>query len=130
MLSSAITVFLIDDDESVLRAMARLMKAVQFQAICLHAVDELLTHQLPAEGAVIVADVSTARAGMATFTRQLHGLNQGLPVIYVTDFDTDYTREEARRAGAAGYFRKPVDEQALVDAITFAVKQSTTSPVT
>ena len=38
-----------------------------------------------------------------------------LPVIF-TAHDTAGTREMAQRAGAAAYFRKPVDDQALLDA--------------
>ena len=35
-----------------------------------------------------------------------------LPVIFVTAYDTDENRVEARRVRAAGFFRKPVDGQA------------------
>jgi len=46
-----------------------------------------------------------------------------LPVIFVTAHDTPETREHALRVGAAGYFRKPVDELALLDAIAWALQQ-------
>ena len=47
-----------------------------------------------------------------------------LPVIYTTAHDTDEMREMAQRAGAAAFFRKPVDDQALLDAITWAVGEA------
>ena len=50
---------------------------------------------------------------------------QRLPVIFVTAHDTPETRELAHRLGAAGYFRKPVDEQALLDAIAWALSANT-----
>jgi FixJ family two-component response regulator len=53
-----------------------------------------------------------------------------MPVIYLTDCDTERMRCKLRSQGAAGYFRKPVDQQALVDAITFATQQPNDSEAT
>jgi FixJ family two-component response regulator len=122
-----ITVFIVDDNRNTRRAMTRLMHAARFNAVCAESVDELLAGELPSTGAVIVADVSTARQFAATLPEKLHSKAHMLPVIYLTDYDTELTRVEARRLGAAGYFRKPVDVQALVDAITFAVNAPVTS---
>ncbi len=44
------------------------------------------------------------------------------PVIFVTSYDTEQNREAARRAGAAALFHKPIDGQALLDAIAWAVE--------
>ena len=44
-----------------------------------------------------------------------------LPVIFITGFDTAKTRRQAMKSGASGYFRKPVDDQALLDAIQWAL---------
>ncbi|NNJ80479.1 MAG: hypothetical protein HKP19_14620, partial [Xanthomonadales bacterium] len=87
-------------------------------------VNELLRLERPASNAVILADVDTTRLFAETLPRCLHDKSQALPVIYLTDYDTEYMRKEARRMGAVGYFRKPIDDQALLDSITFAVRQS------
>jgi FixJ family two-component response regulator len=42
-------------------------------------------------------------------------------VIFITAYDTTANRQAAHRAGAAAFFRKPVDGEALIDAITWAV---------
>jgi FixJ family two-component response regulator len=44
-----------------------------------------------------------------------------LPVIAVSALDDAETRERARNLGAAAFFRKPVDGQALIDAIHWAM---------
>jgi two-component system response regulator TtrR len=44
-----------------------------------------------------------------------------LPVIFITGFDSPETRDQAKNAGAAGYFRKPIDDQALLDTIQWAL---------
>ena len=43
-----------------------------------------------------------------------------LPFILLTAHDTEETRHAARSAGAAAYFRKPVDIEALLDAIQWS----------
>ena len=39
------------------------------------------------------------------------------PVILITGYDTPETRQRAMEAGMAAYFRKPVDDEALLSAI-------------
>ena len=50
-----------------------------------------------------------------------------IPVIFVTAFDTQETREQARQGGAVGYFRKPVDDQALLDVVKWALSSQEAS---
>lgn len=52
--------------------------------------------------------------------RQLRRSGIQTPVIFITAFDDDQTRQEARSMGAVGYFLKPFDDQALLDMISFA----------
>ncbi len=115
------TVFIVDQDDGVRRALCRLMEAARFDTVCLDSMDALLEYPLPDHDAVIVADVRTVRGPSETLPACLHGQATRLPVIYTTDYDTNPARREARRLGAAGYFRRPLDQQALVDAINFAV---------
>ncbi len=123
-MSASITVFVVDSDESVRNAMERLMRADGFRAVCVDSVDALLEEDMPASETVLLVDVTTARQSQSSLHERLiaHGLNP--PVIYLTDCDSDRARRQASLAGAAGYFRKPVDEQALADAITFAAQQN------
>lgn len=121
-MKSAITVFIIEQDESIQLALARLMKAVGGQATCVKTIEELMEQKLPVKDAVIIADVSTVRQFSDSLPLALHSKDQTLPVIYLTEYDTESTRNEARRIGAAAYFRKPIDEHALMDAIAFSVQ--------
>jgi FixJ family two-component response regulator len=45
-----------------------------------------------------------------------------LPIIVVTADDDAETRRKALRMKAAGFFRKPVDGTALLDAIRWALR--------
>jgi CheY-like chemotaxis protein len=43
-----------------------------------------------------------------------------IPAILLIAFDSNEVRQQARKAVADGYFRKPVDDQALLDTIRWA----------
>ncbi|MRR36353.1 response regulator [bacterium] len=43
------------------------------------------------------------------------------PLIIISASDDWQTRERARELGAVAFFRKPVDDQALLNAIAWAV---------
>lgn len=123
-MSTAITVFVVDNDEAILRAMERLMRANGFRAICFQSMGALLQKDLPSNGAVLLLDVKTVRQFAETLQEPFQSRGLTLPVIFLTDCDTQRTRQEARHMGANGFFRKPVDEQALCDAINFAADQT------
>ena len=53
--------------------------------------------------------------------RELAARGSNLPVIFITGYDTEEVRRQADKEGIYGYFRKPVDDQALLDAIRWAL---------
>ena len=116
------TICIIDNDASVRKALLRLMRSAGVAAISYASADELLSVPMLPECACIVADIRMqGTSGLA-----LPGLlaERGLhtPVIFVSAQDTEETRAAAKRAGAAGFFRKPVDDQALLDALAWAIR--------
>jgi FixJ family two-component response regulator len=73
------------------------------------------------EHACIISDVRMPGISGLELPELLARAGRHLPVIFVTAHDTEQTRAIAQRAGAAAYFSKPVDDQALLDAIAWAL---------
>jgi len=46
-----------------------------------------------------------------------------IPVIVISASDDAQVREQARELGAVAFFRKPIDDQALLDAISWPISQ-------
>lgn len=44
-------------------------------------------------------------------------------MIIISASDEAQVREQARELGAVAFFQKPIDDQALLDAITWAISQ-------
>jgi CheY-like chemotaxis protein len=66
-------------------------------------------------------DITMPRMGGLAFGAELKARGIGLPVIAVSARDDEDTRHLARELGVRFFLRKPVDDQALLDAISWVV---------
>ena len=114
-------VYIVDDDDSVRRAIRRLIRSAGMEAETFASGDDFLTSEYRDQNACMVAD--DRMPGMSGLELQRKLIERGLklPVIFITGYDSAVTRNQARKLGAFGYFRKPVDDQALLDAIRWAL---------
>jgi len=53
--------------------------------------------------------------------KKLSSIGMDIPAIVISASDDEIVREYGRHVGAVAFFRKPVDDQALLDAILWAV---------
>ena len=113
-------VYVIDDDESVRKALKRLLRSADVGVETFSSAEEFLSNPRQDEDACILIDIRMP--GLTGFDLQKRLLSQGIrmPVIVISASDDVQTRERARELGAVNFFRKPVDDQALLDAIWWA----------
>lgn len=114
-------IYIVDDDESVRRAMKRLIRSAGMEAQTFASAHELLDFELRKHNACLVVDVKMRGMSGLELQDELRAKGSDLPVIFITGFDTPETRNQAKKAGAVGYFRKPIDDQALLDSIQWAL---------
>ena len=115
-------IYVVDDDPSVRRGLGRLLKAAGFPARTFASGKEFLDHGKPTENDCLIVDVHMPGMNGLELLRVLSDDDIRVPVILMTGRDDDRARIEARRVGAVGFFRKPFDDQALIDTIEFALK--------
>ena len=113
-------VYVIDDDESVRKALKRLFRSADLDVETFSSAEEFLSNPRQGQNACILIDIRMP--GLTGFDLQKRLLSQGvqIPVIVISASDDVQTREHARELGAVNFFRKPVDDQALLDAIWWA----------
>ena len=116
-------VYLIDDDESVRRALQRLLRSAGLDVMAFASAEEFLAIGNLSQGACIVLDIQMR--GLTGFDLQEKLVSKGIriPTIAVSALDDAGSRERARKLGAAAFFRKPVDGEALLDAIWWAISE-------
>ena len=116
-------IHIVDDDDSVRRAIKRLIRSEGMEARTFASADEFLKARPREKNACLIADVKMRGITGLELHQKLIALGSRLPVVYITAFDTEEIRAQAKKSGAVGYFRKPVDDQALLDAIQWALSR-------
>jgi FixJ family two-component response regulator len=101
--------------------MTRVLRASGYETAVYDGVDTFIQQAQISRGSCIVSDVRMAGTKSTALPVLLADRGLKVPVIFVTAHDTDASRAEAKRAGAAGYLRKPIDEHALIDAIEWVL---------
>ncbi len=114
-------IYLVEDDESVRRAMKRLILSMGMEIQTFSSGQKFFESRYKDHNACLICDIKMPGMGGMEIQKKLNFLGSKLPVIFITGFDTEKTRDEAKKVGAVGYFRKPVDDQALLDSIHWAL---------
>jgi len=115
---------IVDDEESVRKALSRLIRAAGFGvetfasgADFLRAVERRPPH-------CVVLDLRMPHVSGFDVQRALKQADARVPVVIITGDDSPESRSEALGQGAKAYLRKPVDEALLIDAIQTAIRSS------
>ena len=126
-----IHVYIVDDDPSVRTAYARLLRSATLEAHTFSCVEEFLNATVTDANACVVSDVVMHGTSGLELPDKLAHSGRKIPVIFITAHDSKELRDKAQSLGAVALFRKPVDGQALLDAIAWAVaKTRASSPAT
>ncbi|WP_233233898.1 response regulator transcription factor [Bordetella sp. LUAb4] len=115
-------VAVVDDDESVGRAIGRLLRSIGVTADTFKTGDLFLARLVAIPSyrpACIILDMHMP--GLNGLQVQQRLLDSGIPVIFITAHDAADVRLQALAAGAAAYLRKPFDDEALLDSVKAAV---------
>src|SRR3569832_1672528 len=121
MSAPAIQLYIVDDEPAICVAYTRLARSAQLLARTFSSVEDFMDADCPDENACVICDLMMMGRSGLELPALLRGRGRHLPVIFVTAHDTPEMRALAQGAGAVAYFRKPVDDQALLDAVSWAL---------
>jgi FixJ family two-component response regulator len=110
-------VYIVDDDDAVREGFARLLRSVGLESRPYRSAVQFLAEVSNLPRGCILLDITMPLMAGTQVQEQLCSGGITLPVITVSARDDDETRELARELGARMFLRKPVDDQALLDAI-------------
>lgn len=116
-------VYIVDDDVMVRKAIQRLINSVGLDVKTFATTDEFLKHDIRCHAACLIADVKMPKLSGLELQEKLISGGYNIPVIFITGFDNEEIREKVKKAGAVGYFSKPIDDRALLDTIKWALSR-------
>jgi FixJ family two-component response regulator len=111
----------VDDEESVLRAMKRLILSMGMDAETFASGQKFLDSGFRDRNACLIVDIKMPVMDGMEVQKKLVATGSKLPVIFITAIDNEEIRDEAKKIGVAGCFQKPVDDQALIDLIQWVL---------
>ena len=115
-------VYIVDADASVRQALSRLVRASEFEVRAFATIEELLAQTPRAAPGCILLDITTLSDRTAGLRAELHDRGIDLPLIALSARHDAVTRRWARAIGSEFFLGKPVDGQALLDAIEWVIE--------
>lgn len=113
----ATVVYVVDDDAGVRSGFSRLLRSAGFEARCFGSAREFLATVGNLAQACILLDITMPEMSGHEVQAELNQRGITLPVLAVSAHDDPTSRTRAHALGARLFLRKPVDDQALLDAI-------------
>ncbi len=114
-------VFIVDDDDSVRKALVRLIKSGGMNAESYASAEEFLVRPRYGGPCCLVLDVRMPGLSGLDLQKKLTQANLTLPIIFITGHGTVPLSVKAMKAGAMDFLEKPFEDQALLDLITHAL---------
>ena len=118
-----------DDEACVRKALGRLLRAAGFVVTTFASGREFLDSLSSGRPDCTILDLHLPELSGLDVQQQLVRDQIGLPCIVITGKDEPGVAERVLASGAAAYLKKPLDELALLSAITSAVPKRSAEPV-
>ena len=113
---------MVDDDASARNGLARLLRTAGYDVRDFASAADFLEGLDPDVSGCLVLDARMPGLTGEELLVELNVRGIHLSIIVVTGDDDSETRKKAKMMKAAGFFRKPVDGPALLDAINWALQ--------
>jgi FixJ family two-component response regulator len=114
----------VDDEESVRKAVVRVLRAAGLAAQGYVSGDDFLKTWHFERPDCLVLDLQMPDVSGTEVQRALKLAGAHFPIIIITAHDAPSMRDECMRLGAAAYLCKPLDIRTLLSAVTVAIDSS------
>ncbi|GAA5505969.1 response regulator transcription factor [Novipirellula caenicola] len=118
------TVYVIDDDASIRKAMTRMFKSLDLQVLTFENADEFLHYPRPDQAGCLILDVYMPGLSGIQLQQQLVASDFDLPIVFITGEGDIPMTVQAIQAGAIDFLPKPVDDQKLIDTVQQAIDRN------
>ena len=115
------TVFLVDDEPSVLRALSRLLRSAEYRVRAFLSSREFLSEHDPATPGCVVLDLVMPGSNGLALQNVLAACRR--PIIFVSGHGDIPSSVQAMKAGAVDFLTKPVGEDNLLAAVRRAIEK-------
>jgi FixJ family two-component response regulator len=109
------TIAVIDDDPRVLESLINLLASCGYKAEGYCSAEEFLGSDALQRSSCVITDVEMRQMSGLGLLHHIGNTVSSLPVVIITGKPSEQSESFYREKGAVGFFRKPVDGDALAD---------------
>jgi FixJ family two-component response regulator len=117
------TVLVVEDDESVRRALGNLFQSVGLEVMLFASASEMLQSGPPASASCLVLDVRLPGLSGLDFQAELAKTNTQIPIIFMSGHGDIPMTVRAMKSGAVDFLTKPFRDQDMLDAVSAAIER-------
>jgi FixJ family two-component response regulator len=116
-------VFVVEDDESMRRALSNLFQSVGLEVELFSSASEMLQTGLPDVAGCLVLDVRLPGLSGLDFQTELSRSNIHIPIIFMSGHGDIPMTVKAMKGGAVDFLTKPFRDQDMLDAVMAAIER-------
>ncbi|OGP65629.1 MAG: DNA-binding response regulator [Deltaproteobacteria bacterium RBG_13_47_9] len=116
-------VYVVDDDPSVRRSLARLIRSAGFRVETFAQAQDFLDQKEGTDPSCLVLDVNLPERSGLDLQRELSSRGYSMPIVFITGYGNIPMTVQAMKGGAVEFLEKPIDHQVLMNAIHQAIKK-------
>lgn len=116
------TVFIVDDDAAIRRAMKALLDSVNVPSEIFASANEFLDKVVDRRPGCLVLDIRMPGLGGLELQQELNRRGNRIPIIFITGHGDVPMAVEAMQNGAFDFIQKPFRDQDLLDRVSDALK--------
>ena len=117
---------IIDDDPSVREATQSLIRSLGYDAQVFASAEEYLQSERVSDSSCLITDLHMPGMSGTDLQDRLIADGYQIPIIFVTAYYEDRTRDRVMDAGAFGFLRKPFNDESLIACLDKALNASST----
>ena len=116
-------VYVVDDDPSVRKALERLLRSADYDAMTFASAAEFLDFACPDTAGCLILDIKMPELSGLELQDRLSEKDFSLPIIFITGHGTVPASVRAFKAGAMDFLQKPFNDMELLDAVSRAIEK-------
>ena len=116
-------VAIVDDDQSVQRALQDLIESDGLSALCFGSAEQFLGSEARGKAACLIADIRMPGMSGLELQAKLKAERCRIPVIFITAHGDAEMRIHAMRQGAVEFLSKPFDDAVLLEIVHAALEE-------
>jgi FixJ family two-component response regulator len=114
---------LVDDDESIRRTTTLLIESFGFHAAAFESAESFLKSGQLQETSCLIVDIQMPSMNGLQLQSHLATAGYKIPIIFITAYDKEESRQQALQAGAVAFLGKPFNDELLLQALRAALRQ-------